>query len=58
MQRTRPTFYSPPTPTHTAWPRPREPRQPPPEPVDACGPVEQKKDEDHASDEPGYGHGV
>jgi hypothetical protein len=58
MHRPRPTFYTPPTPTHTAWPRPRAPQPPEPEPAEGCASVDRKKDEDHASDEPGYGHGV
>ncbi|MBZ5559310.1 MAG: hypothetical protein LAO77_18715 [Acidobacteriia bacterium] len=58
MRHPRPTFYTPPTPTHTAWPRPREPQPPSPDPVEVRGPVEPHKDEDRPSDEPGYGHGV
>ena len=43
--------------THTFWPGTRRP-EPAKAPRTADGSRDDKKDDDHAHDEPGYGHGV
>ena len=49
-----------PRPTQTFWPGSRRPESSsaPPRTPDAHRDRDEKKDDDHAPDEPGYGHGV
>ena len=44
-------------PTQTFWPGTRRPQPPPTPPTHDAG-RDDKQDDEHAPDEPGYGHGV
>jgi hypothetical protein len=47
-----------PRPTHTFWPGSRRPEAPSAAPQTPDTKRDEKKDEEHGADEPGYGHGV
>jgi hypothetical protein len=45
-------------PTQTFWPGTRRPEPSSAQPRTADAPREEKKEDDHSAEEPGYGHGV
>ncbi|HKB10136.1 MAG TPA: hypothetical protein VKD69_05770 [Vicinamibacterales bacterium] len=47
-----------PQPTHTAWPATRQQITVPPVPRRVDPQVDERHEEEHTRDEPGYGHGV
>ncbi len=60
MNAPRDDAHARPRPTQTFWPGSRRPESSsaPPRTPDRHRDRDEKKDDDHAPDEPGYGHGV